>query len=103
MSAWLGWPIAGTSIAICLFLWFRDVRRIMMSHKSTVESAASQLAACREKAIKARGDPDTAAVLERSEKIYQQALDIYNQTLKKAWVYPPAILMGFHTLPPNEK
>ena len=32
---------------------------------------------------KARGEPETAAVFEKSEKIYLQAVDIYNQTLQK--------------------
>ena len=40
----------------------------------------------------------TAAVLERSESIYRQAVDHYNQTLRKPWVYPPAALMGFRII-----
>lgn len=98
MSSWLAWLIAIASITACLLFWFRDVRRIMRERKSTVKSAAGQLAVCREKAAKARGDPETAAILERSEKIYQQAVDHYNRTLQKPWNYLPARLMGFHQI-----
>ena len=98
MAPWLMSLIAVVSVALCLFLWFRDVRRIMQERKSTVESAAGQLAVHREKARKARDDPDAAAVLARSEDIYQQAVDIYNRTLQKPWNYLPARLMGFHRI-----
>ena len=90
--------VAVVSTAAFLFLWFRDVRRIMRERKSTVESARSQLSFFRDKAHKARDDPDTAAVLERSESIYRQAVDNYNRTLRKLWVYPPAIMMGFRMI-----
>ena len=90
--------IAVISTALCLFLWFRDVRRIMKEQKSTVESARRQLASSRERAAKARGDPNAAAVLERSESIYRQAVEHYNQTLRKPWVCLPAALMGFRMI-----
>lgn len=90
--------IAIISTALCLFLWFRDVRRIMGKKKSTVESARRQLASSRERAAKARGDPDAAAVLERSKSIYRQAVDHYNRTLHKPLVYLPAALMGFRMI-----
>lgn len=98
MAFWLILMIAAISTAICLFLWFRDVRRIMTEQKSTMESAEAQLRIFCEKAHKARNDPDAAAVLERSESIYYQAVDNYNRTLHKPWVYPLAALMGFRTI-----
>ena len=90
--------VAVVSTAAFLFLWFRDVRRIMRERKSTVESARSQLSFFRDKAHKARDDPDTAAILERSESIYRQAVEHYNQTLRKPWVCLPAALMGFRMI-----
>lgn len=96
MGSWVVWLVAIVSTAVCLFLWFRDVRRTMRERKSTVESAAGQLSVCREKARKARGDTEAEAVLERSENIYRQAVDIYNKTLRKPWNYVPAHLMGYH-------
>ena len=89
--------VAVVSTAAFLFLWFRDVRRIMRERKSTVDSARAQLDIFRGKAHRGRGDPD-AAVLARSESIYRQAVDHYNQTLRKPWVYPPAALMGFRII-----
>jgi len=96
---WIAWMIAIVSTAVCLYLWFRDVRRIMRGRKSTVESAAGQLASCREKAAKTKGDPESEAVLERSERIYRQAVDIYDQTLRKPSIFLPALLMGFRLIP----
>lgn len=90
--------VAVVSTAAFLFLWFRDVRRIMRERKSTVESARAQLDIFRDKAHKARDDPDAAAVLQRSESIYRQAVEQYNRTLRKPWVYPPAALMGFRMI-----
>ena len=98
MASWIIPLVAVVSTAACLFLWFRDVRRIMRERKSTVESAKSQLDIFLEKAHKARDDPDAAAVLERSGNIYRQAVEHYNRTLHKPWVYPPAALMGFRMI-----
>ena len=90
--------IAIISTALCLFLWFRDVHRIMRKKKSTVESARRQLVSSRERAEKARDDPDAAAVLERSESIYRQAVEHYHQALRKPWNRLPAALMGFRMI-----
>lgn len=98
MASWIIPLVAAASTTVCLFLWFRDVRRIMRERKSIVESAESQLDVFRSKAHKARGDPDAAAVWERSENIYRQAVEHYNRTLRKPWVYLPAALMGFRMI-----
>ena len=95
MAPWIIWLIAIVSTAICLFLWFRDVRRIMRNRMSTVESAAGQLASCRIRAAKAENDPEAAAILARSENIYRQAVELYNQTMRKPWIYLPAVMMKF--------
>lgn len=95
MVPWFVLLIAVLSTALCLFLWFRDVRRIMRERKSTVESAAGQLASYRKKTFDSLDDAEAAAVLERSEKIYQQAVDLYNRTMRKPWVFLPAHCMGF--------
>ena len=98
MQSWIAWLIAVASAALCLHLWFRDVRRIMRERKSTVDSAKAQLDVFREKAHKARDDPDTAAIMERSESIYRQAVEHYNQALRKPWNRLPAALMGFRMI-----
>ena len=98
MQSWLAWLIATVGIATSVFLWFRDVRRIMRERSSTVESAQGQLTYCRKKAVRAITDPGAATVLNRSEKIYRQAVDLYNQTMKKPWVLLPALLMGYHVI-----
>lgn len=98
MLSWIIPLIAIISTATCLYLWFKDVRRIMNEQKSTVESARAQLMVFSEKANQACDDTDTAAVLQRSESIYRQAVEHYNRTLHKLWVYPPAVLMGFRSI-----
>ena len=99
MEQWIAWLIAAASLAVCLLLWFRDVRRIMQEKKSTVESAAGQLTSCRKKAAETKDDPESAAVLARSESIYRQAVDIYDRTLKRPGIFLPAMLMGFRLIP----
>lgn len=94
MAPWIIWLIAAASTAVCLFVWFRDVRRIMRDRLNTVESSAAQLAVCREKALKERGT-EAAEILARSEKIYRQAVELYNQAMRKPWIYLPAVLMKF--------
>ena len=97
MVYWLGWFIAIASTMACLVFWFRDVRRIMREHQSMLECARSQLSVCRKKT--AEGDQSqNAVILERSERIYRQALDIYNQTLRKPWICIPAYLMGYRSV-----
>lgn len=98
MTSWMIALVAAVSTTICLFLWFRDVRRVMRERKSTAESAAGQLAVYRERARKARDDPEAAAILDRSENIYRQAVDLYNETLRKPWNCLPAYLMGFRRM-----
>ena len=95
MTPWFVWFSAVMGTAAALILWFRDVHRIMCQRQSTLQCAASQLAVCRRNAFKALADSDARAVAERSEKIYSQAVDLYNQTLRKPWYCLPALLMGF--------
>ncbi len=95
MTSWIAWMIAGISTTAFLVLWFWEVRRILGSRRSTVESAAAQLAVCRKKAMDGQDDPTRIEVLKRSESIYQQAVAHYNNTLRKPWVWLPAILMGY--------
>lgn len=98
MRPWIWGAIVGISVAGCLWAWFRDVRRVMRSLESTVESAAKQLLICRKKAQDARNDLESTVVLVRSEKIYQQAVQNYNEKWKKPWVCVPAVLMGFRAI-----
>ena len=100
MLHWFAWSVAAFSTAAALLLWFRDVRKLMDSLMSTLESAAGQAAACRERAIRARGDPEASAIADRSDKIYTQALERYNYALRKPWYSLPARLMGFHSIDP---
>lgn len=98
MLPWIAWCLAVISTAICLRIWFRDVRRIMRDRLSTVESATEQLAACRRKAAEADAGTMAAVVLARSERIYQQAVELYDQTLRKPRNAIPAHLMGYRPM-----
>lgn len=96
MRPWFAWILAIVSTAVWLKLWFQDVRRVMRKHLSTVESAAAQLESCREKA--AEDGAMAEEVFARSESIYQQAVALYNRTLRKPWYAVPAQLMGFRPI-----
>ena len=67
----------------------------MTERKSTLESVACQLKCYLGKAWQGPNDPETMAILVRSESIYRQAVDSYNRTLRKPWHYLPRRLMGF--------
>lgn len=99
MVLWIILMISVVSTVACLFLWFRDVRRVMRDRKSMVDSAESQLLSSREKALRDWGNPDAKAVLARSERIYDQAVRLYDETLKKPAYLLPALLMGFRFIP----
>ena len=99
MFAWFALILAAVSTIVCLFLWFREVRRVMWDRKSTVDSAASQLSVSRERASRERGNPGAEAVLARSERIYRQSVELYDATLKKPAYLLPALLMGFRFIP----
>ena len=88
--SWLAWLIAGVSSIAFLVLWFHQVRQLLQTQKSTLDSAAGQLAAFRQSP---RQTPPE--LLTRSESIYRQALDNYNRTLRRPWAYLPGRLMGF--------
>lgn len=94
MQAWAVWLAAAVCAALGV-VWFRRAHRILCARRSMLESAKTQLAACRERAVGVRYDPGLAEVLQRSESIYRQALDLYNAALHKPWVYLPGRLMGF--------
>jgi len=96
---WIPWLIALVSSSLCVFLWFHEVRRVMLERCGTVKSAARQAALCRKKA--AGGDAASKAVLQRTEDIYQQSLELYRQTRQKPWNRLPAALMGFPLTPPE--
>lgn len=99
MATWIAWPIAIVSTAVCLFLWFRDVKRIMRERMNTVQSAAAQLEVCRKKAEQVgEQNPEANVVLKRSESIYQQAVALYHLHLRKPWIWLPATLMGFRKI-----
>ena len=89
--------IAVVSTAAFLTLWFWDVRRILKSRMSTVESAAAQLSACRKGAADG-GTRESAEILARSESIYRQAAELYNRTFSKPWIYLPGWLLGYRKL-----
>ncbi len=95
MPSWVSWLIAAVSTTAFLALWFWEVRRILLSRRSVVESAAAQLSAYRRQAVGVRYDPALANVLTRSESIYRQAVSHYNDTLCKPWIYLPGRLLGF--------
>lgn len=88
------WCVAIVSTVAAVVLWFREVRRLLQSGKSTVESAAGQLRVSRLKAAE-ENNPESAEVLKRSESIYRQAVEYYNATLQKPWIYLPGRLMGY--------
>ena len=95
MEQWIAWLAALVSFSAFLVLWFREVRRMLRSLKSIVDSALEQAAACRRSAA---ADERAAGVLARSESILRQAVENYTHALTRPWNFLPGHLMGFHRL-----
>lgn len=92
---WFVWAVAIVSTSGLAALWFWEVRRNLRERYSIVESAKGQMEACRKRAADAAGNSDIAEVLRRSESIYRQAAEGYNETLRRPTIYIPGYLMGF--------
>ncbi len=99
MPGWLGWLVAGVSTVGFVCLWFWEVRRVLRSYRSMVQSAAGQLMACRKRLAQSQQDAALKEVLRRSESIYRQAAEHYNTALCKLWAYLPGRLLGFRKAP----
>lgn len=77
------------------------VHRELKTKTDTVNSAKSQLTACRKNHMLTRDSSDeqaTKSILFRSLDIYNQSVILYNQTLLKPRNRIPAILMGFRQM-----
>lgn len=99
MTPWIAWLIAAISTAAFVALWCWEVRRILNNRKSTVDSSAGQLDAFRRRAAETCCDGELTQILRRSESIYHQAVDNYNRTFSRPWLYLAARLMGFRRIP----
>lgn len=105
MTTMIACVIATISTATLFVMWFWLVLRELTIKNDTMQSAQSQLAACRKKHLLARGGPeeaDTQAILTRSLDIYRQSVTLYNQTLHKPWNRIPGFLMGFRKIAKGE-
>lgn len=95
MTATVAWLIAGCSTTAFIVLWFCMVRRELRIKQSMLESAEIQLAIVHEQCAEAQDDPDKQGILNRSLDIYRQAIERYNETLRKPWNIVPGFLMGY--------
>ena len=103
MSGCIPWAIAAVSTAAVLGLWRWEVMRLLLSQKSLTDSAAAQLATCRQRAIQDPCDPEAAQILQRSESIYRQAVDHYNRALSRPLICLPGRLLGFRPISTEDK
>lgn len=94
-ARWVPWLWASLSTVAFVVLWFWEVNRVLKDRNSTVESAATQRTVYQRRARAVPGNPETLAVLKRSESILRQAVDLYNEALRKPWRLLPGLLMGF--------
>ncbi|MDD4239023.1 MAG: hypothetical protein PHT62_10790 [Desulfotomaculaceae bacterium] len=97
--------IAIISTAAFIVLWFWVVHRELRSKTDTVNSAVSQLAACRKNHLQTRDGPeeqDAKSIFSRSLDIYRQSVMLYNQALLKPWNLIPGFLLGFRQIKEGE-
>ena len=94
---YLGLIIAIVSITGYFVFWLRSVRRTMLAYQEVVDIARDQLSVWQKKAEE-NSDLETLEVLDRSEDVYRQAVNLYNDELSRPWIYLPASLMGFRKI-----
>ena len=79
-----------------VYLWFRRVWLVMKARHDAVEVAARQRQTAEDSA---EPSPEAfAAVLARSENIYAQAVEKYEQALHRPLYHLPAVIMGFRSV-----
>lgn len=95
MPSWVAWLIAAVSTTAFLVLWFWEVRRVLRSRRSVVESAARAALRLppsgRRRALRSRACSDPRAQREH----LPAAVAHYNDTLCKPWCRLPGHLLGF--------
>ena len=84
-------------IVLGLYLWFRRVWGIMKERLDAVEVADRQRQEVRH-CTDDRCTETASAVLERSENIFHQAVEMYEQALRHPLHRLPAAIMGFRSL-----
>ena len=83
-------------LVLGVYLWFRRVWLVMKARHDAVEVAARQRQTAEESA---EPSPEAfAAVLARSENIYAQAVERYEQALHRPLYHLPAVIMGFRSV-----
>ncbi|RYD04113.1 hypothetical protein N752_16150 [Desulforamulus aquiferis] len=74
--------------------------------KNMIESARSQLTASRRQLLRVRYTPETEKaqeIMDRSQDIYRQSVELYNDTLQKPWNAIPAFFLGFRPIAEGDK
>lgn len=97
MNTWIAYTIAIVSTAAFIALWFGVVKKELHAKENMVAAARHQLIASREVYERERDGPNAEmakGVLERSQSIYRQAVNIYNETLRKPYNAVPALFFG---------
>lgn len=83
-------------LVLGVYLWFRRVWLVMKARHEAVEVAARQRQTAEDSA---EPSPEAfAAVLARSENIYTQAVERYEQALHRPLYHLPAVMMGFRSV-----
>lgn len=97
MIAWIliGLLVAG-GLLYGLSCWCRQAREVLDQRRDMVENATAQYYACRQRMED--GEPDAEAVCQRSMRIYQQAVEHYEEALDDPRYRLPAIWMGYRNM-----
>ena len=83
-------------LVLGVYLWFRRVWLVMKARHEAVEVAERQRQTAEDSA---EPSPEAfAAVLARSENIYAQAVERYEQALHRPLYHLPAVMMGFRSV-----
>jgi len=106
MQNWIGWLIAGISIAGLLALWFAAARRELSQAKRSVEHAIRQVELHVDGCMQAGNGPYKAAAIHSlgiSRSIYREAIKNYETVRHKPVNRLPAFLLGYGDIPEKDE
>ncbi|MEG2086680.1 MAG: hypothetical protein RR022_00680 [Angelakisella sp.] len=98
MTIYIAYFLVGLSTSAFVVLWFWVVWQALDAKRKAVEAARCQLIASKQAHLRARNSPkekQALEIMERSECVYNQSVQLYHNLRHKPWNALPGALMGF--------
>ncbi|MEG0924671.1 MAG: hypothetical protein RR313_07695 [Anaerovoracaceae bacterium] len=106
MTIFVACLLVGVSTVALVVLWFWVVRRELLEKQKIVEISKSQLVTSKQEYMRVRGEPSenkVREILDRSQSVYDQSVEIYNKILRKPWNMIPAFFLDLRPVKEKNK